>query len=65
MDSESSWVFFRYLESHIKLGYKIAFLKDLSSKHLNIFKIDLLIKDGIIIQRFYDKVGPIKLLKSN
>ena len=65
MDLASSWVFFRYLESHIKLGYNIAFLKDLSRKHLNIFKINLLIDDGIIIQHFYDKVGPIKLLKSN
>lgn len=65
MDSASSWVFFRYPESHIKLGYNIVFLKDLSNKHLNIFKINLLINDGIIIQHFYDKVEPIKLLKSN
>lgn len=65
MDLASSWVFFRYLESHIKLGYNIAFLKDLSRKHLNIFKIDLLINDGITIQYFYNKAGPIKLLKSN
>lgn len=65
MDSASSWVFFRYLESHIKLGYNITFLKDLSSKHLNIFKIELSINGGIIVQHFYDKAGPIKLLKSN
>lgn len=55
MDSASSWVFFRFLESHIKIGYNIAFLKDLSSKHLNILKINLSINGGIIIQHFYDK----------